>query len=148
MARANMARLTARQGERLLEGVSRMYALVPVDAFPAAVLSVIPDLIGCDSASFNDLELSTGRFRVLARPADDDPELERAFARFVHQHPVIAHFGTQRVTPSPMPSPTSSTRSSSGDWASTATSSPTSGSTTSSPHLCWRWTAVRSSAWP
>ena len=77
-----------------------MYALVPVDAFPAAVLSVIPDLIGCDSASFNDLELSTGRFRVLARPADDDPELERAFARFVHQHPVIAHFGATGDTES------------------------------------------------
>ena len=91
--RVNMTRLTARRAEQMLEGLSRLYALVPVEAFPAAVLAVIPDLIGCDSASFNEIELSTGRFRVLAEPADNDPELEQAFAQYLHQHPVIAHFG-------------------------------------------------------
>lgn len=86
-------KLTSAQGTRLLAGLEDLCVLGPQEAFPAVVLSVVSRLIRCDSASFNEIELSTNRFRVLSEPADLDPDLNQAFARFVHQHPVIAHFG-------------------------------------------------------
>jgi hypothetical protein len=51
--------------------VTQLYVLGPIEAFPARVLGVVHRLVGCDQASFNEIELRIGEYRVLVDPADN-----------------------------------------------------------------------------
>lgn len=85
--------LTSQAGSRLLKELAALYSLAPLEEFPIKVLAVVHRLIGCDAASYNDFELSSGQFRALVDPAESiDSKVAPAFDRFVHQHPVIAHY--------------------------------------------------------
>ncbi|MCU1495172.1 MAG: hypothetical protein JWO62_2936 [Acidimicrobiaceae bacterium] len=76
----------------MLAGLTELYALAPLEEFPNRVLSLVHSVIGCDAASYNEIAVSTGHFRVLIDPAGAlDGESSQAFERFVHEHPVIAH---------------------------------------------------------
>lgn len=87
-----MTRLTLPEAERLLAALPDLYALGPVDAFPATALTVSRSLIGCTEASFNEIDLVHGGFKALVEPLDDRHEvLNEAFGLFLHQHPVVAH---------------------------------------------------------
>lgn len=87
-----MAQLSSAANSRLLEGLSKLYALATIEQLPHRILSLVHYLIGCDAASYNDIEVSSGQFRLLVDPEKGiDNRLEPCFERFVHQHPVIAH---------------------------------------------------------
>lgn len=87
-----MPRLTSTQGERLLAAIEDLYVLAPVESFPTLLLATVHRLIGCELASFNEIDLSTGSFRALVVPDETDSEFNAAFARHMHEHPVIANF--------------------------------------------------------
>jgi len=84
--------ITTSAASRLLAALPDLHALGPLETFPAKALSLAHHLIACDDASFNQIDLQSGAYRVLVDPADrvDDP-LAGAFAAYIHQHPVIAH---------------------------------------------------------
>ena len=87
-----MARLTSTTGARLLEELTDLYALVPLEVFPNRVLALVQRLIGSDTASYNEIEVSTGALHVLVDPKDDVYDsYTLAFATFIHEHPVIAY---------------------------------------------------------
>lgn len=87
-----MGRLSPADGSRLLQTLHDLYSLAPPEAFPATVLRAVRALIPCDGASFNMVELASGRVRALADPMDSSGgSLVPAFAAHLHQHPVIAH---------------------------------------------------------
>ena len=65
----------------------------PLPSFES-VLDLMRGLIGCTSASFNDMTLATGDFRHVIVPGDKVELAERlkpAYDRFAHQHPLIVH---------------------------------------------------------
>lgn len=45
-----------------------LYAIVPVERFPAHALRIARDLIGGDKGEYTEVDLSTGDFRVLVDP--------------------------------------------------------------------------------
>jgi DNA-binding CsgD family transcriptional regulator len=87
-----MTIFSANEGARLQAALSEVYALGPVETFPTRVLSVTQRLIGCKEASYNEIELSTGDYRVLVYPDDGvRAAAAPAFGHYMHEHPVIAH---------------------------------------------------------
>jgi DNA-binding NarL/FixJ family response regulator len=92
-----VARFTSTAGARLLEELTDLYALMPIEAFPNRVLALVQRLIGSDAASYNEIEVSTGALHVLVDPKDDEyDKLTLAFAMFIHEHPVIAYVEATR----------------------------------------------------
>lgn len=96
-----MGRLTSVEASRLGDALTRLYAVVPFEQFPSRALTVTERLIGCDHASYNEIDGNRGKHRVLVDP----PELARrdladAFVRYIHQHPVIAHYARTTDTDS------------------------------------------------
>lgn len=72
----------------------------PVPGFEV-VLELLQSLIGCTSASFNDMTLATGDFRYVIVPPTDEAlahELKPVYDRFAHQHPLIARAHVQPST--------------------------------------------------
>jgi DNA-binding CsgD family transcriptional regulator len=87
-----VARLSSATGARLLEELTDLYALVPLEEFPIRVLALVQRLIGSDAASYNEIEVSTGALHVLVDPeVDGYNKLTGAFETFIHEHPVIAY---------------------------------------------------------
>ena len=87
-----MARLTETEVTRVVSCLPELYALTPIEDFPARVLMLVHRLIGCDQACYNDIDLASGEYRVLVDPEDGGRSaMAPAFGAYVHQHPVIAH---------------------------------------------------------
>jgi DNA-binding CsgD family transcriptional regulator len=77
---------------RLTSELPELYALGPLEQFSGRVLSVVERLIGCDSASYNEIDTKSGTQRVVVTPEEaTSDELAHAFAAHVHEHPVIMH---------------------------------------------------------
>lgn len=128
--------LSVLDAERLIAGLEELHSLGPVEAFAARALRISRGLIGCDDATFNEIELETGAYRVLVDPDDNaTAAVGPAFAEYVHQHPVIAHVA---VIGEQIPHAISDflRRASSTAWPCTASSSGHSGSRTSSRPRC------------
>jgi hypothetical protein len=88
-----MARPTSTQLVGLITALSELHVLGSVAYFPTRVLSVVGRVIGCDSASYNEIDILNGSRRVLAEPYDAmTDELDQAFGTHLHEHPVIAHY--------------------------------------------------------
>ncbi len=67
-------------------------ALAPLETFPGRALRVVHRVVGCDEASFNEIDLRTGSFRVLVDPEEGTSDaLAPQFAAYVHEHPVLEH---------------------------------------------------------
>lgn len=87
-----MPKLDAADTGRLLAGLDDLYALGPLGDFPERALAVASELVRCEMASYNEIDLRTGGFKVVADPLPPKAdELNAAFAQFAHQHPVIEH---------------------------------------------------------
>jgi RNA polymerase sigma factor (sigma-70 family) len=87
-----MAGLTETEVTRAVSCLPELYALTPIEDFPARVLMIVHRLIGCDQACYNDIDLGSGEYRVLVDPEDGGRSaMAPAFGAYVHQHPVIAH---------------------------------------------------------
>ncbi len=88
-----MPRLSNTEASRLDDALTRLYAVVPLEDFPARALDVASGLIGSNNCSYNEIDVRRGNHRVLIDQADlARPELMEPFARYIHQHPVIAHY--------------------------------------------------------
>lgn len=69
-----------------------LYAVVPLDAFPGRALGVVKRLISFIHASYNEIDTAGSSHRVFLEPSEMfRSDLDGAFARYRHQHPVIAH---------------------------------------------------------
>ena len=87
-----MNRLDRREAERFDTALRDLYPVMPFDAFPAHVLRIVGRLIGYLNASYNEIDTLGSSHRVVAEPPEifrDD--LDAAFGRYLHQHPVITH---------------------------------------------------------
>ena len=70
-----------------------LYALTPIERFPARALAITRQLIGGDKGEYTEVNTATGEFRVLVDP--EPPELRlltAARAAYMGQHPVLRHF--------------------------------------------------------
>jgi DNA-binding CsgD family transcriptional regulator len=70
-----------------------LYALTPIEQYPARALSVTRRLIGGDKGDYTQVDTGSGEWRVLVDP--EPPQLlslEPARAAYMGQHPVMAHF--------------------------------------------------------
>jgi DNA-binding CsgD family transcriptional regulator len=90
-----MAPLTSTHLLRLTGALEELYALGPVERFPARVLAATDRVIGCESASYNEIDIATGNHRVLAEPHElATADSIEVFGAHLHEHPVIAHYAT------------------------------------------------------
>jgi DNA-binding CsgD family transcriptional regulator len=84
-----------RSDDELLARMSRgIWELDCLPSFRTGLLAALRDLIGCDIASYNEIGASPGEVFVVADPMDSlraHPALD-AFAEFVHQNPLAAHY--------------------------------------------------------
>lgn len=88
-----MAQPTSAQLIALTTVLGELHALGPLAQFPARVLGVVERLIGCDSASYNEINIASGNHRVLGEPHELATAMSiEAFAAHLHEHPVIAHY--------------------------------------------------------
>ena len=70
-----------------------LYALTPIEEYPARALSVVRRVVGADKGVFTEVSARSGDFRVLVDP--EPPQLAglgRAREAYTHEHPVMAHF--------------------------------------------------------
>ena len=87
-----MVRFSTRDAERFDAALRELYAVVPIEAFPARALNVVKGLIGYLHASYNEVDTARHSHRVHLEPAEMfRPDLDDVFARYFHQHPVISH---------------------------------------------------------
>jgi DNA-binding CsgD family transcriptional regulator len=70
-----------------------LYALTPIEEFPARTLALVNDLIGCDKSDYAEVDTARGEFHVLVLP---EPSQLRALSdarrAYMHQHPTLRHF--------------------------------------------------------
>lgn len=77
--------------ESLLGTIQRISVVDDIDEFGPVALSEIDLLIGCDFASFNEVDPFAGRAAVIGHPRPPTaPEL-RAWQRWSHQNPSVMH---------------------------------------------------------
>jgi DNA-binding CsgD family transcriptional regulator len=70
-----------------------LYALTPIDEFPARSLSLVNDLIGCDKSDYAEVDTARGEFHVLVLPEPSQlAALSEARRAYMHQHPTLSHF--------------------------------------------------------
>jgi hypothetical protein len=70
-----------------------LYALTPIERYPARALSVTRQLIAGDKGDYTEVNTGTGEFRVLVDP--EPPQLRflaPARAAYMRQHPVLKHY--------------------------------------------------------
>jgi DNA-binding CsgD family transcriptional regulator len=79
--------------EQISRTLPELYALTPIEAFPAHALALTRRVVGGDKADYTEVDLDRGDFRVLVDP--EPPLLGRlgpARGAHMHQHPVLRHF--------------------------------------------------------
>jgi DNA-binding CsgD family transcriptional regulator len=90
-----MTRLSKADLEAITVGLQGIYAAEDPDAFPARMLAELRGLIPCDQLSYNEIDLARRRADVvLDTPEAVPPAVLQSFARYVHQHPLVAHCAT------------------------------------------------------
>jgi hypothetical protein len=68
-----MPKLDPIDSSRLLAGLDQLYALGPMSEFSCRALDVARGLVSCEVASFNEFDLRSGAFRVVADPLPPAP---------------------------------------------------------------------------
>ena len=79
-----------------------LYALRPLDQFPAHALGLVRRAVGGNKGDYTEVDLRSGNFRVLVDP--EPPELAAlapARRAHMHTHPVLAHFRHSAVAARP-----------------------------------------------
>lgn len=86
---------------RLQRILPELYALTPIEDFPARTLALVNDLIGCDKSDYAEVDTCRGEFRVLVLPEPSQlSSLGDARRAYMHQHPTLRHFlRTEDPTP-------------------------------------------------
>jgi DNA-binding CsgD family transcriptional regulator len=82
-----------RAEDPIMSALPGLYALTPIEQFPAHALKMTREVVGGDKCEYTEVDLATGDFRVLV-----DPEpavlhnLKEARCAYMHEHPVMTHF--------------------------------------------------------
>jgi DNA-binding CsgD family transcriptional regulator len=77
----------------LVRALPDLYALVPIERFPAHVLKIARDVVGGDKGEYTEVDLSSGDFRVFVDPEPAElRQLGEARSAHMHEHPVMHHF--------------------------------------------------------
>jgi DNA-binding CsgD family transcriptional regulator len=96
-----LARLPLKDQKRALAFIREAYAVRDFNAFVAFLLGALPKLIRSEVTSYNEVRPQRRESRNWVSPSSFDvPERHEAWARVMHQHPVLAHFqktGQKRV---------------------------------------------------
>jgi DNA-binding CsgD family transcriptional regulator len=70
-----------------------LYALTPIEEFPARTLALVNDLIGCDKSDYAEVDTTRAEFHVLVLPEPSQLRaLSDARSAYMHQHPTLRHF--------------------------------------------------------
>jgi DNA-binding NarL/FixJ family response regulator len=92
--------LTLRQQIAAMQFLRDAYAVRDVSAFVAFLLATLPKLIQSEIASYNEMWPAEHRSTNWVNPPSlMTPERHGAFARVVHQEPVISHFERNPTSP-------------------------------------------------
>ncbi len=95
-----MESLTLRQQIAAMQFLRDAYAVRDVSAFVAFLLATLPTLIQSEIASYNEMWPVEHRSTNWVNPTSlMTPERHEAFARVVHQEPVISHFECNPTSP-------------------------------------------------
>jgi DNA-binding CsgD family transcriptional regulator len=87
-----MTSISENDHEQILDGLGELYALGSLETFPARVLRVVHGVVGCDEASFNEIDLVSGSYRVLVDPEEGAHDAAAPqFGHYMHEHPVLAY---------------------------------------------------------
>ena len=87
-----MTTLSRTEVSELNAALTRLYAITPLETYPARVLAAVQQLIGCTHVSYNEINLAARSYRILVDPPEIvERDVDNAFARYLSQHPVIAH---------------------------------------------------------
>jgi DNA-binding CsgD family transcriptional regulator len=81
--------------EEVARVLPELYALTPINEYPARALSLVRRVIGGNKGDFTEVDLESGCFRVLVDPEPPQlRDLSSARVAYMHEHPVLAHFVT------------------------------------------------------
>ena len=95
-----MERLTGSQQRAVLRFLRDAYAVRDFDDFVAFLLATIPALIRSEVTSYNEMWPQAHRStNWVTPPSLMTPERHEAFARVLHQEPVVAHFERNPTSP-------------------------------------------------
>ncbi|HTX51193.1 MAG TPA: helix-turn-helix transcriptional regulator [Caulobacteraceae bacterium] len=71
----------------------RIYALRDQARFGAEVIALLPEVVACDTCTYNETDLTRGVNDYLTWPPSDGfPEHRAVFNRYMHQHPLYRAF--------------------------------------------------------
>ncbi len=88
-----MDELSAGELRTMLEVVAELHRCADVAQMTAMLLRSLNTLVPCDLISYNEIDFTGGATRTLFEPElVPRAEVEEAFARLLHQHPLVADF--------------------------------------------------------
>ena len=90
-----MAEITAKEFETLQSGLRELYAFHNLDTLPQTALKLAAKLIPNDLGGYNEVDPERRRLLVAFEPDNDRAErmeLIPYWEKYMHQHPVLAHF--------------------------------------------------------
>lgn len=84
--------------EAVLEALYDLYRHRDINSLPARILSVVTNLIACDSALYIRTDPATTSFSLTSWPADAFASVDHSRVAELHlrDHPVVAHFSARR----------------------------------------------------
>lgn len=88
-----MERLRRRDLDALSSCLRELYSYRSLEEFRSSIVKAIPAVIPSDRISYNEIELRNQKNILITEPAPPDfPELYKAFARRMDEHPYIEHY--------------------------------------------------------
>lgn len=90
-----MSQVTSRDYLMLQDGLRDLYAHHDLDTLPRTTLKLAGNLVPNDLSAFNEVDPHRRRLNVVFEPADRTDEFMTrvpTWEKYMHQHPVLAHF--------------------------------------------------------
>ena len=92
-----MKRLSHRDAAGLLNVIDRLSATAELPTFRQRLVDAVPNIISCDSVSYNEINTKTPGVMMVRRPAVKSTT-QAHFAQYWKQNPVIAYYDRTRDT--------------------------------------------------
>jgi len=88
-----MEQLSAADLRQVTEQLRLVYGVTDLDAFPAAAVAAVKELVSCDWAAYTEFQPEKPRVLTLTDPPEVfTPVLLPALEGRMHEHPVFVHY--------------------------------------------------------
>jgi hypothetical protein len=77
--------------QQLVAWLRTLYVARDHDGFVAHLVSSLPDLVGADRVGYNEVNTRRRTLHIVTNPQPPD-DLQRAFERHMHEHPLLNHY--------------------------------------------------------